>query len=138
MVGFNIQNTGYDVPEFIRRWNGYIGYRCIVIDRVIPESGCAFGCLRQNRSCRPGTPAQRKERALAFSWEFLVPACRRLELPSRSRVRSGVWEGYLRFRSVWCGFWCLRKSVAGACHPVIAISVVPKLGTTQAVWMPGL
>jgi hypothetical protein len=25
-----------------------------------------------------------------------------------------------------------------ACHPVTAISVVPKLVTTQAVWMPGL
>ena len=33
-----------------------------------PESGCAFGCLRQNRSCRPGTPSQRTERAFAFSW----------------------------------------------------------------------
>jgi hypothetical protein len=39
-------------------------------------------------------------------------------------------------RMIWLR--CLRKSVADACHPVIAISVVPKLGTTQAVWMPGL
>ena len=40
-------------------------YRCI-IDQVITQSRCAFGCLRRNRSCRPGTPAQRKERAFAY------------------------------------------------------------------------
>ena len=39
-------------------------------------------------------------------------------------------------RMVWLR--CLRKSVVDACRPVIAISVVPKLVTTQAVWMPGL
>ncbi len=66
-----------------------------IIDRVIPESGCAFGCLRQNRSCRPRTPAQRKGRAFAYPLgRFWAPACRHLELPSCSWVRSGagvVW-----------------------------------------------
>ena len=44
----------------------------------------AFGCLRRNRSCRPGAPAQRKERAFAYPRRFWAPACRRLGLPSRS------------------------------------------------------
>jgi len=35
----------------------------------------------------------------------------------------------LVFAKVCCG---------NACHPVTAISVVAKLGTTHAVWMPGL
>jgi len=48
---------------------------------------------------------------------------------------GGVWAVPVRvmwllvFAKVCCG---------NACHPVIAISVVPKLGTTHAVWMPGL
>ena len=108
-------------------------------DWVVPQSRCAFGCPRRNRSGRPETPAQRKERtSRVLVGRFWAPACRRLGLSSRSWVRSGAWVWYLQFRSVWCDLRCLRKSVTDACHPVIAISVVPKLGTTQAVWMPGL
>ena len=82
----------------------------------------AFGCLRRNRLCRPEPLRIEQNGLLAFP--VLVPACHRPELPYRSRVRSGAWVGYLRFRSVWYGFWCLRKSFADAYHPAIAISVV--------------
>jgi len=34
-------------------------------------------------------------------------------------------------------FGVAKICCGNAYHPVIAISVVPKLGTTQAVWMPG-
>ena len=58
-------------------------------DRVIPQSGCAFGRLSQNRSCRPGL-LRSEGGGLSCSRGFLVPACRCLGLPSRSRVRSGA------------------------------------------------
>ena len=116
-------------------------------DKIVPvpdlsigssHSPGAFGCLRRNRSGRGDSCAAKGTGFRVPLGRFWAPACRRLGLMSRIWVRSGAWVGYLRFRSVWCGFWCLRKSVADACHPVTAISVVPKLGTTQAVWMPGL
>ena len=36
------------------------------------------------------------------------------------------------------GFWHLRNLCGDACHPMIAISVVPGLGTTRDVWMSDL
>ena len=38
------------------------------IDRGIPASGCAFGCLRRNRSCRPGLLRSEKDGLLAYPW----------------------------------------------------------------------
>nr|AAU83186.1 hypothetical protein GZ27A8_6 [uncultured archaeon GZfos27A8] len=43
----------------------------------------AVGCLHRNRSCRPETHAHWKERAFAFPWGVLIPACRRPKLLSR-------------------------------------------------------
>jgi len=54
-----------------------------IIDRVIPKSGCAFECPRQVAQVVRGLLRSEKN-GLSRSREFLVPACRRPELPSRS------------------------------------------------------
>jgi len=108
-------------------------------DRVIPQSGCAFGCLRRNRSGRPGTPAQRKERTSRVPLGgFWAPAAavRNCRLVAECGLVHG-WVFAVPVRMMWLLVFA-KICCGNTCHPVIAISVVPKLVTTQAVWMPGL
>ena len=53
-------------------------------------------------------------------------------------MRSGVWVGCGGSGPYDMALGVCENLLCTTCRPVIAISVVPKLVTTHAVWMPGL
>ena len=144
MAGFNMKNA---VMMFPNSFGGGMdisdrsdkSFQSRIFRSSHPKVRVRFRMPPPESLMSSGGTAQREGWAFAFSWGVFgrqPAAVRGCRLVFECGLVQGWGVGGSGLHDVALGV--CENLCGNACHPVIAISVVPKLVTNQAVWMPGL